>query len=132
MPRGDQVKKIVYLVMPLLLSGCISQVTLISQDSQRYIVAVDQVARKLSTNIDGVVYTGTAVGSDTVAFASGQTFGLHPTYSTSTVIVPGANGQALLVSANGDYIQCSYAKQGMTIIGKCQSNKGRNFVMTTM
>lgn len=132
MPNKDKMKNTIGLITLLLLSGCISQVTLISEDSQRYIVAVDQMARKLSANIDGVAYTGTAVGSDSVAFASGQTFGLKPTYSTSTIVVPGANGQALLVASSGDYIQCSYSKQGMTIIGKCQSNKGRNFVMTTM
>ena len=120
----------VFLIVSL--TGCISQVTLISEDSKRYIVDVDQMAKKLSANIDGVAYTGTAVGSDTVAFGSTQSFGLKPTYSTSTIVVPGANGQALLVGANGEYIQCSYAKQGRNIIGKCQSNKGRNFAMTTM
>jgi hypothetical protein len=125
-------KKVFLLALPIVFSGCISQVTLISEDSQRYIVSVDQMAKKLSATIDGVVYTGTAVGSDTVAFGSSQSFGLKPTYSTSTIVVPGANGQALLVGANGEYIQCSYAKQGHSIIGKCQSNKGRNFAMTTM
>lgn len=125
-------KKIVGYALLLMLSGCISQVTLISDDSHRYLVHVDQLAKKLSANIDGVEYNGTAVGNDAVAFSSGQTFGLKPTYSTSTALVAGANGEALLVAASGDYIQCSYAKQGMTIIGKCQSNKGRNFVMTTM
>jgi hypothetical protein len=126
------VKKTAGIVALLMLSGCISQVTLVSEDSKRYIVNVDQMAKKLSTTIDGVAYTGTAVGSDTLAVGSTQTLGLHPTSSISTIVVPGANGQALLISANGDYIQCSYAKQGTTLIGKCQSNKGRNFVMTTM
>ena len=125
-------KKIATLFTAVLLSGCISQVTLISQDSQRYVMAVDQMGKKLSVNIDGVAYTGTAVGSDTVAIGQTQTFGLRPSMSTSTIVVPGATGQALLVAASGEYLQCSYAKDGRTVIGKCETNKGRQFVMTSM
>jgi hypothetical protein len=125
-------KKIATLITAVLLSGCISQVTLISQDSQRYVMAVDQMGKKLSVNIDGVAYTGTAVGSDTVAIGQTQTFGLRPSMSTSTIVVPGATGQALLVATSGEYLQCSYAKDGRTVIGKCETNKGRQFVMTSM
>lgn len=125
-------KKLSILFSAFLLSGCISQVTLISQDSQRYVMAVDQMGKKLSVNIDGVAYTGTAVGSDTVAIGQTQTFGLRPSMSTSTIVVPGATGQALLVAASGGYLQCSYAKDGRTVIGKCETNKGRQFVMTSM
>jgi hypothetical protein len=125
-------KKTIATCMAVLLSGCISQVTLISQDSQRYVMAVDQMGKKLSVNIDGVAFTGTAVGSDSVGVATTQTFGLRPTTSTSTIVVPGATGQALLTSAAGDYLECNYMKDGRTVIGKCQTNKGRQFVMTTM
>ena len=128
----NRIKLIVAAFIMSSLTGCISQVTLISQDSQRYVMAVDQIGKKLSVNIDGVAYLGTAVGSDSVGITSTQTFGLRPTTSTSTIVVPGATGQALLTSAGGDYLECSYAKDGRTIIGKCQTNKGRQFVMTTM
>lgn len=126
-------KNLIYIAAAAaVLSGCISQVTLISQDSQRYVMAVDQMGKKLSVNIDGIAFTGTAVGSDSVGIATTQTFGLRPTTSMSTIVVPGANGQALLTSASGDYLECSYAHEGRTVIGKCQTNKGRQFVMTTM
>jgi hypothetical protein len=125
-------KKFISVGLLVILSGCISQVTLISQDSQRYVMAVDQMAKKLSVNIDGVNYSGTAVGSDSVGIATTQTYGLRPTMSTSTIVVPGATGQALLVAANGEYLECSYSKEGRTLIGKCQTNRGRQFVMTTM
>jgi hypothetical protein len=125
-------KKIVLAFPAILLAGCISQVTLISQDSQRYVMAVDQMGKRLSVNIDGVPFTGTAVGSDSVGVATTQSFGLKPATSMSTIVVPGANGQALLTSPSGDYIQCNYVHEGKTVIGKCESNKGRQFVMTTM
>jgi uncharacterized membrane protein len=124
--------RVLFAAIGILLSGCVSQVSLISQDSQRYVMAVDQMAKRLSVNIDGVAFVGTAVGSDSVGIATTQSFGLRPTTSMSTIVVPGATGQALLTSANGDYLECSYAKDGRTIIGKCQTNKGRQFVMTTM
>lgn len=120
------------LIVSTLMCGCVSQVTLISQDSKRYEMKVDQLARKLSTTIDGVFYTGTAVGSEAVAFSSAQTYGLKPTFASGTTIVAGNTGRALLSSATGEYLECSYTKSGMSLIGNCESNSGRRFVLTTM
>jgi hypothetical protein len=125
-------KIIAVLLSIAALTGCVSQVTLISQDSKRYEMKVDQMARKLSTTIDGVFYTGSAVGSEAVGFSSGQTFGLKPTFGTSTTIVQGNSGQALLTATTGQYLECGYTKSGMTIIGNCVGNDGRKFVLTTM
>lgn len=124
-------KKLVILSLLAMLSGCISSVSLIAQEGQRYIINVDQVARKLTTNIDGVFYSGTAVADESVGFAVGQTYGLKPTFGTSSMITQGSGARAMLVSADGDVIRCEYTKNGLRIIGQCQSNKGRQFALMT-
>lgn len=117
--------------MALMLTGCISELSLISQDSKRYEMKVDQAKRRLSTTIDGIDYTGTAVASQSVAFGTGQTFGLKPTFGTSTTVIAGNDAKALLTSKTGEYLECAYTKSGMSIIGRCVTNTGRQFVMTT-
>lgn len=125
-------KIIIAAISLAALAGCVSQVTLISQDAKRYEMKVDQMARKLSTTIDGVFYTGTAVGSETVGFSSGQSFGAKPAFGSATTIVQGNDGRALLTAATGQYLECGYTKSGMTIIGNCVGSDGRKFVLTTM
>ena len=122
----------IFAVVALLgLGGCVSQVSLIAQDAKRYEMKVDQLARKLSTTIDGIDYSGTAVSDQALAFGTGQTFGARPQFFTTTTVVGGNNGKALLTSASGAYLECNYTKSGLTIIGNCQSNAGRQFVLTT-
>lgn len=123
-------KKLLVL-LAFVLTGCINQATLISQDGHRYTMKVDQLAKKVSAVIDGVAYSGNAVMSQSIGFGAAQSFGMRPTFATGTSVMAGSDGQALLVAANGDYIQCGFNKNGATVIGRCQSNKGRQFVLTT-
>jgi hypothetical protein len=124
-------KKLTIATVIWLLAGCVNHVALISQDGLRYEIKVDQLARKLSAVIDGVAYTGTTVGDNSTSFGTAQTLGMKPVYATGTSFTVGSGGRALLVAATGDYIECGYTKNGTTIIGQCQSNKGRQFVLTT-
>lgn len=129
--------KSAFLLMLLLscalLAGCISQVSLLAQDGVRYEMHVDQLTKGLSTTIDGIVYTGTTVSDETIgsSFSTLQPVGSSSIIATGFSLSGGNNGRALLTSAAGDYIECTYTVQGTRAIGKCQSNKGRQFVLTT-
>lgn len=123
-------KKIILLLV-ILLSGCVTRASLISQTGQRYEIQVDPISKKLATVVDGVSYSGTAVTDQSIGFGSMQSFGMKPTFATGTNVMMGSNGQALMVSANGGYIQCGFNKNGVTVIGRCESNDGRQFVLTT-
>jgi hypothetical protein len=113
------------------LTGCVSSAALIAQDGPRYEVNIDHMARKLHTTIDGVPYIGTAVGNEAVGVGISQSFGLRPTTAMTTMAMSGNNGRALFTSASGDYIECEYMTSSTTLIGKCISNKGRQFVFAS-
>lgn len=113
------------------LTGCVSSAALIAQDGPRYEVSIDRMARKLHTTVDGVPYIGTAVGSEAIGVGVGQSFGLRPTTAVTTMAMSGNDGRALFTSAAGDYIECEYMTSSTNLIGKCISNKGRQFVFTS-
>lgn len=123
-------RKITTIFTLLVLSGCASQVVLIAQDTKQYEMKVDHLAKRLSTTIDGVSYSGAIVGSRAVAFGTAQTLGLTPT--STTMVMAGNDGRAILAATTGEYLECAYTKSGRNVAGSCVSNSGRKFVMTTL
>jgi hypothetical protein len=122
------------ILAAMALSGCVTRASLIAADGPRYEMGVDPVGRRLTTNIDGVAYTGTYTRDTMTGFGSAQTYSMRPANNTTsfgTVTYAGSNGQALLTGANGGYIECAFSVNGVVVIGKCQSNTGRQFVLTT-
>jgi len=124
-------KYLLAVVTCAMLCGCVTQATLIAQDGPRYKLDVNPVGKKLHTVIDGVEYNGSFVKDQSVGFGFGQTYGSNPAFGTGTTFASGNNGQAVMTSANGGYIQCAFSASGMTVVGNCQSNTGRQFVLTT-
>lgn len=122
-------KPILMLVGALVLTGCVSQASLIAQDGHRYKLEIDSVMERLRADIDGVEYKGTYVQDS--GLGVGQSFGARGGMSSSYMAMSGSTGQAVMTSSSGSYIECSFNANGMTVIGKCQSNTGRQFVLTT-
>jgi len=126
-------KLIRYLCVAALpfLSGCVTSASLIAADGPRYTIAVDPISKGLRTEVDGVVYTGRYLQNHSIGVGFGQSFGMQPVAATSTFVAGDGSGRALLTAANGDYIECAFNASGTVVIGKCQSNKGRQFVLST-
>lgn len=111
------------LTTVLLLAGCVTQANLVADNGQRYLLKIDPITDALSTEIDAVQYKGKYI----MGSSSGMAFGSKPT------VISGSsnNGQAILTSANGDAIDCNFMASGSTVMGRCESNKGRKYVLTT-
>jgi hypothetical protein len=107
----------------LLLAGCVTQANLVADNGQRYLLKIDPVNDALSAEIDSISYKGKYV----MGSASGLAFGGKPT------VIAGSsnNGQAVLTAPTGDAIDCNFMASGSTVMGRCESNKGRKYVLTT-
>lgn len=120
------------LVLSLLvLTGCVTQVSLIDPAGKISKLDVDPISKGLSGVVDGKSYKGNYVTNQGSGFATGQTFGKKPTFSTAQYVSNGSAGQAMLFSADGANIQCEFSYQGLTVLGQCQGSSGTPYLMTT-
>lgn len=128
---GECVVNRLLLVFLLLLAGCVTKTTLIADDGKRYEMQVDPVSQGLSTEIETIQYKGSYVTNDGFGVGFGQSLGANPAFGTTTMIMSGNSGQALLTAANGDFLECGFNYSGLTVLGRCQSKMGKSYTLTT-
>lgn len=109
----------------LALAGCVTQANLIGDNGQRHLLKIDPATKGLSTEIDSVSYKGRYIMGESAGAAFGARGGMAVTAGG------GNNGQAVLTAANGDFIDCSFMASGSTVLGRCQSKAGKQYVLTT-
>lgn len=125
-------KKVILLTMALSLTGCAINGALISQDGVRYPMTANRLGKTIEVTIDGNLFKGDYVIDQSVGFGTAQAYSsTKQTSAYGTTVVQGNNGQAILTSATGEYLECNFKVSGSTGVGKCLSNKGRQFVLTT-
>jgi len=108
----------------LLLTGCVTSAHLVGDNGERYPLNIERSTSSLSTNIGGTEYRGKYVRSE----STGAAFGAR---GATVVATSGNSGQAILLAANGDFIDCGFTASGSTVLGRCESKNGKRYILTS-
>lgn len=108
----------------LALAGCATQSALIGTDGKRHPASVDSLAQTITAHIDGVKYHGKYVrGGGTSVGTVG--------YRTTTSFISSRDASAVLQSANGGVLECGFTASDFTVVGRCRSLNGTEYVLTS-
>lgn len=124
-------KILLSVAMLVFLAGCVTRTTLISNDGKTYEMKVDSVFETLIAEIDAVTYKGSYVTNSSHGTGYAQFFGSAPASGFTAVSTQGNAGQAILTAPNGDHLECQFNYSGLTVMGRCKSKNGREFLLTT-
>jgi len=117
------------LALTWLVTGCVAQVALVDPAGKPSYFELNPAVRTVSGAIDGKRYAGSYVLNQSTwrpVLADARDRHKAAAWTSS-----GSSGQALLFATDGTNLQCDFAYQGPTVLGRCQASSGVLYVLTS-
>lgn len=127
------------MLLCAMLAGCAGDLAFIGPDGATHNGTFDALGKTMSVTIAGVTYSGPYVlGGVSASTSTITTTTVTPTgriaFGSGQIFNPGSgggNGRALLLSPSSGALSCEFAYSGMTAIGSCQDQAGRQYQFQT-